>query len=709
MRVTVQAGSDGVELFRAAWVPPAAAGYPAWVTPQVTHAGFVTGVALAALKPDDVPNQTVLDGPLLDTMLDSGLYHVQYPEHGALLVVAALRRAGDHAAADALLGQLRPYFDALRLYPEAANVPVRPTPTVSVSTVQDARAALRATIADIENPAKRQVKCQASALTGWVPFRHKLLALFARTVVCGHMPEYERTSAPTVIGGFFHKGRVRPGRKYVPGCGHRSCGWPLQQLDCPGWTADAAALLQEYEELCRTTLNVYRNGSSMHTLATCLRECVGGSSKTMLPRMVGLLRDVLAGWQSTRGVPGSSPVFDQYVAGINKCRNAVVTRTKTVVQACRVLLTRLDAFDNSRGIEHPDSVLVDFTDDDDVTRLAVPKSLHHIVERTVETTAGDLVTRGLVTSAEMLAAIVQPLTASATCNAITDVALQRLQYALRVAFCHRRSLLLLNLKHQTTFTDLPWVPPLLALCAGDTNVEAHAARNVLVELLSVMFTAFPHTIVPNKLLQSIRTLCTTAKIENVPLVDEIAADIFMHAFTPKFLVAARIAAVTAGDLYCKYYNIGDEYARLLDARFQASEFAALCASTVTGGMRYSVVHNAMIIERQQILTTQNLAVLLPLLPQPVDYAAMATKSWNWICAHVDDVFMYAYLMSTLTLRKDVAYAWRQCVYYLSHVEEPHAVVDGWANDKHGILDGLKQVMETGTASPKPFLGWVVRS
>ena len=102
----------------------------------------------------------------------------------------------------------------------------------------------------------------------------------------------------------------------------------------------------------------------------------------------------------------------------------------------------------------------------------------------------------------------------------------------------------------------------------------------------------------------------------MPLVDELAADIFMGEFTAKFVNAAKIAGeLLEGTLYDQYYKI--DYATIADLPTSKpkrgrhrSQFAKLCASRANvrlGG--WDVVKNGRTIEQQQILTTQNLAVL----------------------------------------------------------------------------------------------------
>ena len=72
------------------------------------------------------------------------------------------------------------------------------------------------------------------------------------------------------------------------------------------------------------------------------------------------------------------------------------------------------------------------------------------------------------------------------------------------------------------------------------GLDVDGLRRTLEEVGAFCINAFPHVIVPNKLLQEFRALSQEGGLE-LPFVDELAADIFMGAFSNKFVHAARIA------------------------------------------------------------------------------------------------------------------------------------------------------------------------
>ncbi len=169
---------------------------------------------------------------------------------------------------------------------------------------------------------------------------------------------------------------------------------------------------------------------------------------------------------------------------------------------------------------------------------------------------------------------------------------------------------------------------------------------------------------------------------DLPLVDELAADIFMGEFSDKFRQATLQAAdLLEGTLYQKYFAIDFAQLRMLPekprptkrrwfARHQASgdPLCELCASRA--GVRFGgwdPATNGMILEQQQILTTQNLATLFAafdLADNLRDHLVnMAQRCFTWICARqqVKTDRWHARLIAM----KNSAYAWRQMIFYLS--------------------------------------------
>ena len=253
---------------------------------------------------------------------------------------------------------------------------------------------------------------------------------------------------------------------------------------------------------------------------------------------------------------------------------------------------------------------------------SVPESIQRKVERCLNETVAVLVDRGLITSGETLARVLPQMTSGLRAAGISDPSLRQLYAAIYRAFRHRRSLLLLNLEKQVQIEELPWVAAIDRFRDKDLSSRQLAAQ-ALEEVTLLTITSFPHAILPNKLLQELRALAKSAELD-IPLVDEVAADIFMGHFSGKFVEAAkRTTNLIEGSLYATYYGIDCGEVRHLPApttpttqqkwfrKTAPNAFAALCSARAGVPLgTWDPATNGMIIEQQQILTTQNLAALL---------------------------------------------------------------------------------------------------
>jgi hypothetical protein len=264
---------------------------------------------------------------------------------------------------------------------------------------------------------------------------------------------------------------------------------------------------------------------------------------------------------------------------------------------------------------------------------------------------------------------------------ILDPALRQLYAAIYRAFRRRRSLLLLNLEKQVQIEELPWIAAIDRFRSKSLS-SRELARQTLEELTVIALTAFPHAILPNKLLQELRSLATEAELD-IPLVDELAADIFMGRFSEKFVESARRAAdLLNGSLYATYYGIDYEKIQKIpkpkDVKKQRwfwqtpkpppDKFAQFCASRAGVSLgTWDPATNGMIIEQQQIITTQNLAALFAGLDLTDalrgQLGEMAKHGFRWICKR--------HQMKTdkwharLIMLKNTAYAWRQMIFFLT--------------------------------------------
>ncbi|MFF5973277.1 hypothetical protein ACFY7C_17310 [Streptomyces sp. NPDC012769] len=685
-------------------------GLPAWVTPEVLHGGFATGSAraegpllpyeTAAARRAGVPEERAalfahyLTEPGLRELwdlLDSGRYEVTLPEEAALLTVAWLVREGTAAAALELVLELSPFADRLRFTPRPAEVPAPRPGAVHRRTVGDAVSAL------VRRELSPAVEAQREALTIWRPFTDDLLRHWLETATPdgrepGRGPDREderedgrasgRESGREAARGL---GRGS-GHEAVREPGGESGREPVRVLDREpdaGWRERGAELLARYARLARqhTRCGRHRDPKSNEgILRAALEETVAG--RPLDARRLGLLRHAVASMVRKRGLPGSA-------------RHAALRRAQAAQAAlpshrdvALVVAERLSDLPQQTGVADIEPLVAPVTRAESErtglpTGTAVPSAVRRHVEGALSAPLATLVARGIVPSAEAMAELVPPIVAEETAAAYPDLSLRTLMAAHYRAFRNRRSLLLLDLQRQVRPEELPWVRAVEPYRreegvddgAGRGRRDGRAAARAAVrELAEAAMAGFPGTLLPNPLVRELSVLVRRTG-DDAPLVEELAADIFMGTFARKFLTAADIAAelLGGGSLYERYYGIDYAAVRALagrrgDATGMTPEFAALCHERAGSPKdSWSVAANGTVIEQAQILTTHNLATLVHRFgaePEP-GWAELARRCHTTVCRLTERAQHTPYPLATL---KDTAYAWRQMVFHLSLCE-----------------------------------------
>ena len=477
-------------------------GTPAWVTLEVAHGGFATGRLLAeqpleaderellAGLPQDVPGLTGRerlnlwftgdDGQRdLLRVLAEGRYRVEVPEEAALPVVAWLLEHGQFEAALDLVAELRPWMSRLRFTPRPAAGTAPSGVMVHVQTAGEVAAALNAM-----RP-RPQIAVMRETLGVQYPLFDRLVALWCDTVD-GDLP------------------RLAPGSGTD---GTVTGGWP-----CRRWPADWARRR-------RTWLADYRQAADGHELAggrraaksnfarlrVALEACEQDSS-ALTGREVGWIRRALANTITRHGAPGSPAR-----TGLRAIQQQVVSRP-AYADLARALASRLARFPADGGIPSLDGVAADVTAGESAAvpeGEPIPAHLVAKASRALEAPAGELVERGIIGSAEVLAAVVPQITAQVVAAGLDDPQLSGLYGQAYAAFRRRRSLLLLNLEHQVRFGELPWIAALQPFRA-DSADTARAARQALAEVAFLAVRGFPQTIMPNPLISEMSALAAQA-------------------------------------------------------------------------------------------------------------------------------------------------------------------------------------------------------
>ncbi|MES2792301.1 MAG: hypothetical protein V4719_21970 [Planctomycetota bacterium] len=647
-------------------------GVPAWATLEVVTGGFATGALLAGGPLQDheiellkgLPHarngseRRVLNGYFLTdaglgelrNRLKSGCYDIRVPEEGTLLVIAWLVENGHADEARPLVDQISPWLTKLRFYPIPREKSRYFGPQVHLQDV-------RQTIADMGRISPNlRILAQKESVEIWAAYYDRLIALFMETVVDD---------------------------------------WPCHTY--PGdWSSRANELLCEYpklrksHKLCGKPEKAGGHFAQLRKfLAVVVRE-----PTALTGRDIGRIKLILRCYLEKRGQPSS-----ERCANLRDLQRAQVSAPSfydlgKVVSARLAMQARDEGLDEVHSIQRP----IDSAESQVYAIPAeslVPESIQRKVERCLNATVAELVELGLITSGEMVARVLPQMTSALSAAGIADPSLRRLYAAIYQAFRRRRSLLLRNLQKQVQIEELPWISAIdrfrnKSLAIRDLSAQA------LEEATRLVITAFPYAILPNKLLQELRALAKDAG-RRIPLVDEVAADIFMGEFSGKFVESAeRAADVLEGSLYATYFGIDYRKVRRLatpskskatkeQRRLKPNQFAELCA--IRAGVSlgtWDPATNGMIIEQQQILTTQNLAFLFSDLglidALQGELSDMAMQCFHWICERQQ--MKIDHWHARLTMVKNTAYAWRQMLFFLALLPKPDVSLFLQAADEH---------------------------
>lgn len=448
-------------------------------------------------------------------------------------------------------------------------------------------------------------------------------------------------------------------------------GWPCRTWPAD-WAASRARWLTDYADACRAHAPSRRQTDPKHNFARlrCALESCRDGSAALTARDVGRIRRAIANTVSRRGAPGSPRRAAWHAAGVS----AVAGPTSAALAG--VPADRLDRYPADGGLPALDAATAAVSPAETTAEVPAGTAMpHHLVRkaaRSLEAPPDELVRLGVITSGEVLALVLPQLTSRLLGAAFDDPAVAGLHEQTYTAFRRRRGLLLLNLEHQVRFDELPWVRA-LAPCRSAGPGGAVAARRALRQTAAPALDAFPHALLPNRLITELRAPAEQAGLA-LPLVEEVAADIFTGAFTAKWREAAAVASrLLAGTLYAAYYDLPADWsapqrAVLRWGRRTAADFTALCRERagVTGG----VAANGMVLEQSQVLTTHNLAVLVDALDltdrlrEGAPDAAWRALTWvvRRLAQRVD------HRHAALIQVKDAACAWRQALFLLSFCE-----------------------------------------
>jgi len=728
------------------------AGAPPWVTLEVAHGGFATGSFAAGgvmkvheiqkirelqkrgLAPNADINQinenaarTALNIYFADSdgrrelgdMLRSGCFRAHIPEEAALLIATWLMENGETDRVTELLEILGPLFDQLRFYPEPAVQPLRVL-SGDVVYMQPASYCTR----KLRNKRQQQsVLKMNEAINVWTPLYDRAVNLFLETVE-GKIPELVRDEVSTELV------RAANGQP-IAGGGHPCKRYPAD------WTARVSTLLKEYEE-ARTVHGLCKRHEKPKENFAQLRKflAIAGKDPSQLSaRDIGIIRKILASYVTAHGAPGTERL--QRTRSMQKESANLPLHS----DLANVLADRLDKEPADEGVAELERLKVPLTSDEALKIGAIagtmfPATLIDKILVCGETPLTSLVEQKLIKSSESMASVLPMLTARTRAARIADPDLSRVFASAYRAFRQRRSLLLLHLESQVRFEELPWIAAVQPWVGSSDDSQA-SARDALTKAVSLAISAFPYSIVPNKLVKELRSLVKDSGL-TVPLVDELAADIFMGSFAVNFLQAAQVAAgLLKGTIYQRYYGIDCDRILALDDIEKkwhtpvSPGFALVCTEMAHAGEntgRRSVAYNGAIIEQAQIVTTHNLAGLWQALDMGnllrSELCELARDCYIWICRRQQ--FRLSDWRAELKSIKNCAYAWRQMLFYISLCsEEEQRQFLNWTDEHFSkqpdefrqrfapAMQGLKDIMNGDefdsqghlTSGGQRFTGW----
>jgi hypothetical protein len=200
-------------------------------------------------------------------------------------------------------------------------------------------------------------------------------------------------------------------------------GWPARQWSAD-WPAERSRWIADYEEAAREHEPTGRHAhpkSNLGRLRGALLACAGGGD-ALSGREVGWARRALANTLTRHGAPGS-PRRDAI-----RAVQAGVAATPDHAALARVLARRLDQYPAGAGLASLGPASGAVSDQDAPVEgiplgTPVPDHLLQKAARALEAPVDELIRRGVITSGDVLAAVLPQLTSRLIAAGIDDPAL----------------------------------------------------------------------------------------------------------------------------------------------------------------------------------------------------------------------------------------------------------------------------------------------
>ncbi|UYM18620.1 hypothetical protein [Endozoicomonas euniceicola] len=654
----------------------------------------------------------------LNRMLETGHYRIQYPEQGMHLLIRNLISMGEKEKADDLISLITPFFDKIRFFPEPAESPVNMGDSFSFYTVDWMKGFFKKMKDVFEDPRSNSDRLIYEQILSEKMKNNAddRLSLLMETIE-GEPPYLDDSK---LCGGFpcrlFPEGWFERAKENMAEKGRlldiakekqlkiftRKRGSNLHILKIMQSILDKNVDEIAVKKLRKIMAEVNRKrglpGSERYDDYKKRRK-EGLDKHLEVDKALSLFIDELERFPNDRGLDS---VHVDYMVGLFKYfevdKPLKVTADKSLAESGKKpLQLGKNVAEESENIDSPlkDEQLL-FKRVSLLPQRMVLKTISNL-KRLQTATLEEHLKAGRIKSAKQMSELSKHLIYVENDN-IPDAGLRAVDGQLRKAFRNRRSLLLRGLQSQVEEDEMPWRKIIDTFenkeSSPDSDANAHPsvlqaesdeARAVHLVKLSVNY--FPYSILPNPLIGSIQKL-----VKSRTTTKELAADIFEKTFSVTFLTAAKYAAEQmSGTLYAKYYSIPYneilKYTASADSAYghkPISEelynlcFKLSCLSQKPEGS----AGNGMIIEWQQIITTHNLAPFYDDILRSDNNEQHSKKritdTAEWIVNEITKVYKVDYHLDKdnpahyperLRRRKNIAYAFRQLIFYLSFEEK----------------------------------------
>lgn len=599
-------------------------------------------------------NRHFLEGPGRELIIE-GMHHgrlvIRVPEEAAIPICLWLQENGRAEQAKSLLSHISPWFELLRFYP--TQISHSEGDTAPAVVPKDVAAA---TLRSVSR--KPQVVKMNEAIHVWAPLYDQAVSLLLETVK-GETPGLLKRDdgilargvdgQPIVIGG-------------MP-CSHFPADWTLRAGSFLTLCADAFL----HHVGCARVTGKKENFTRLHAWLGQLANDPTAISESEKRR----IRNVLGRYVGRYGVPQSEVHAELRRRQLSQTRPLYADIAHVVADR----LTDVPDLAETRSLERCLAPVADLKYATDAAPVPVPSKYAALIKRTLTAPLPELARRELVPSLEVCGKLMPSFTAAVCSETVRDRQLREVYGPLFVAF-HRRDCAFFPPHRKTVrFAELPWVSCILpSVESADSRGwnAAFAMRQLYAEILR----QFPHQILPNHAVREFRALQWAVGLQ-LPLLLDLDATMFRGAFVAEFLLAAQHAGrMLRGTLYERYYDISyDDIARWTSFESRrhsvkvSPEFLTYCleraaALSIEHCDMHSTAFNRAIIEQAHVVTTHNLVMLIDAcnLRWSTDFLPLAERTLVWICQQLQRTNKGQLAKRVV---KNVAYAWRQMIFYLT--------------------------------------------